>query len=941
VAGSEVLQGLIVTRRHPRLLANTYINEPMRRLILKSFQSPGDILMMTAAVRDLHAACPGQFQTDVRTAADALWLNNPRLTRLQEGTAGVETVKMEYPLIHQSNQRPYHFIHGYAQFLEQHLKVRIPVTRFHGDVYLSAEEKQAPVPGKELGVPDSFWIVVAGGKNDFTAKWWNPAHYQKVVDHFQGRIPFVQCGEQGHWHPRLSGTIDLVGKTSLRDFVRLMYHAAGVLCPVTFAMHLAAAVETMPGRPKKRPCVVVAGGREPPHWEAYPHHQFISTIGALPCCAEGGCWKSRCQLIGDGDDKDRRNVCEMPVDLSPELRIPRCMNMITPEDVIRRIEMYFEGTRPWTASRQIPVRSNGQAKSMPRTITKEVNAMTTSTLAPQIPVDRSGTKNVLLEFRHGLGDAVQLAIVLKHLRHYHPTWNVDVNAQIGKHTIFQDLCAKSGVMDRSPLPRAAYDEVHKLDWSENRASSCHWPSTKPSRCLQDVFRLTPIAELCRYSIHISERAKEMARAYLQSICKSGPNETGRFPAVLIHYQGNTSRERKDLPDDLIREVCEVSKRCGMVPVILDWDRRSSLVDGVSIHNPGTGNNLWGGFGTGDGEVLAALIEASTLMIGVDSGPLHVAGATSTPTIGVWTHHHPVHFFDLADNVIHLVPGDHESYIRAPSAGESGCKECQGCKGAAKFFTDNYRHRVYKQLYVDVLAQVESMLTGQDFEHLATRNFLGKLSSHTYGEQYYKEHRMAGLDYLTFDGWQREYGRWFVESLNLKRKRVLDVGCACGAILRGLGEASAVVQGVDVNEYMINLGRLKWPDMAGLMFVCDAVNLHVFADHSWDAIHSNQVAEHWKPELVPFILKELWRVSRPGAIFFCTLDTEELFARQNRQMEGEDPTHVCIRPMKWWHEQLAQAGWQDCSDEYQQPMRKHPESFLLRYDWDWFVARRVD
>ena len=115
------------------------------------------------------------------------------------------------------------------------------------------------------------------------------------MDHFQGRIPFVQCGEQGHWHPRLAHVIDLVGRTTTREFVRLMYHAEGVLCPVTFAMHLAAAVPTRAGRPPHRPCVVVAGGREPPHWEAYPHHQFLHTVGMLSCCADGGCWKSRCQ----------------------------------------------------------------------------------------------------------------------------------------------------------------------------------------------------------------------------------------------------------------------------------------------------------------------------------------------------------------------------------------------------------------------------------------------------------------------------------------------------------------------------------------------------------------------------------------------------------------------------------------------------------------------
>lgn len=62
----------------------------VRRLVLRSFQSPGDVLMLTAAVRDLHAAHPGKFQTDVRTSAPALWDNNPYLTPLGERDAGVE-----------------------------------------------------------------------------------------------------------------------------------------------------------------------------------------------------------------------------------------------------------------------------------------------------------------------------------------------------------------------------------------------------------------------------------------------------------------------------------------------------------------------------------------------------------------------------------------------------------------------------------------------------------------------------------------------------------------------------------------------------------------------------------------------------------------------------------------------------------------------------------
>ena len=136
------------------------------------------------------------------------------------------------------------------------------------------------------------------------------------------------------------------------------------------------------------------------------------------------------------------------------------------------------------------------------------------------------------------------------------------------------------------------------------------------------------------------------------------------------------------------------------------------------------------------------------------------------------------------------------------------------------------------------------------------------------------------------------------------------------------------------------GKFQETGPTTLMFVCDAVNLHLFADGSWDGLHSAQVAEHWKPELVPFILRELARITVPGGLFFCAFDTEELFARQGRSLEHEDPTHFCIKPMTWWHERLAETGWEVCTAEWEPILRRHPEDFLCRYDWDWFIARRL-
>ena len=325
----------------------------MRRLILRNFQSPGDIVMLTAAVRDLHLTYPGEFLTDVRTSCPELWEHNPCLTPLREDEEGVEILDCEYPLVNKSNQAPFHFIHGFIQDLNQQLGLSTQPTVFRGDIHIAPIEKTWFSQVEEIvGEALPFWIIVAGGKYDFTIKWWDHGRFQQVVDYFQNRILFVQVGEHGHEHPPLQNVIDLCGKTDLRQLVRLVHHAQGVLCPVTLLMHLAAAVETRSDMPKNRPCVVVAGGREPPSWEAYPHHQFIHRAGALSCCSQGGCWKSRAVPLGDGDEKDLPEHC--CVDVVGTL--PRCMDLITAADVIRAIEIYFEGgaasyLTPWQQER--------------------------------------------------------------------------------------------------------------------------------------------------------------------------------------------------------------------------------------------------------------------------------------------------------------------------------------------------------------------------------------------------------------------------------------------------------------------------------------------------------------------------------------------------------------------------------------------------------------
>lgn len=310
-----------------------------RQVVLQCDLAPGDIVVLTGALRDLHAAHPGEFATDIRTRAPELWMYNPGLTALADGDPDVEVVPVEPDEGVDSNRSPVHIQHWLLDAINRRLGTRATPQFFHGEVHMSAAERALPNPIQRLaGRSIPYWLIASGGKRDHTIKWWSHARYQEVVDRLRDRIQFVQVGAPGDVHPPLRGVVDLRGRTSIRELILWMSHAQGVVCGITFLMHLAAAVENAWTGRRGRPAVVIAGGREPVHWFAYPGHQILHNVDQLPCSG-GGCWKSRTHPLGDGtvwDKPDR--ICTQHVG-----GLARCMDLITPEDVVRRVEGFFEG----------------------------------------------------------------------------------------------------------------------------------------------------------------------------------------------------------------------------------------------------------------------------------------------------------------------------------------------------------------------------------------------------------------------------------------------------------------------------------------------------------------------------------------------------------------------------------------------------------------------
>lgn len=309
----------------------TSVAGPARALILKTFLSPGDLCTLTAAIESLHQSYPGQFKTDIRTSCDELFLADPRVTPLREDEA--ELLEMHYTdLLHDADTVPHSFLQGYCYDLGKHLRLPLTLKTNRPHLYLTEEERAGPpLKDSKYSLSSRFWLVCAGVKADFTLKQWPVEYYQSVVDYFRGVISFVQIGSDEHHHPPLQGVINLIGKTSIRQLMRLAHDADGGLGPVTLLQHLCAAFE--------KPYVALLGGREPVTWTQYPLQTTLHTLGRLPCCRFRACWRSRVVALDDGSEQDH-NLCDLPF-FGMQRAVGSCMRMIEPTEAIRAIEGYM------------------------------------------------------------------------------------------------------------------------------------------------------------------------------------------------------------------------------------------------------------------------------------------------------------------------------------------------------------------------------------------------------------------------------------------------------------------------------------------------------------------------------------------------------------------------------------------------------------------------
>jgi ADP-heptose:LPS heptosyltransferase len=292
---------------------------------------------------------------------------------------------------------------------------------------------------------------------------------------------------------------------------------------------------------------------------------------------------------------------------------------------------------------------------------------------------------MLIKMKHGLGDNVQLTCVLRHLKHYYPTLNIGVEAKAGTHSLYEDLADDVYLLGQNNKKHLAnYEKIYTLPFRHVQSGNTvgDFPHTKVWQSLHDHWpEIKPIEEFFHYQIPIKNKAKEKVDEFLNNIPK---------PYMIIHSRGTASRLDKDLLDYEEATLAEIYLNDGLSVIVLDWRSESAILDWEGVYCPGVGHDLWAGAVKQGGcaQIIAELGRRADTCIGIDSGPGHVWGGIDTPTYIFWSKKHPIHCYDLADNVIHVVPDDVEKFAYS--------------KKAHQYFLDHYKHVYYDDNLADIL-----------------------------------------------------------------------------------------------------------------------------------------------------------------------------------------------------------------------------------------------
>lgn len=211
-----------------------------------------------------------------------------------------------------------------------------------------------------------------------------------------------------------------------------------------------------------------------------------------------------------------------------------------------------------------------------------------------------------------------------------------ITVQAEENKLFVWKVAGVNIVQGGNLPDHGYvypsgfEDLSQADYDNNKVAFGLRHSVVPSL---ESLGLTPEQawdELCGVRLDampfVSQEAHTEAEKFLEGMPR---------PIVCIHSRGTNWHERKSIPTEVAFETILklIEKTVGSV-IVLDFDHRAPMVGHARC------KGIIPSWGMIDTERQCALFSRCDLMIGIDSGPFHLAAMTKVPCLGVFRDLHP-------------------------------------------------------------------------------------------------------------------------------------------------------------------------------------------------------------------------------------------------------------------------------------------------------------
>ncbi len=301
----------------------------VKRVWLSHTISPGDSMVLTAAIESVGYYSPLTYTFKVQCSSREVFVNNPHCSDFPRDQADL-VIEAHYPDFAERNWRDVRYLQGYTHFLGEKLGLKLKCAVPSPRLYFSPAELAAP-----RLIDEPYVVINSGYKKDGTLKNWGIQNWIEVSNWIQSQgLKVVQVGTTSphHVHKPLPGAIDMRHNSPHRVLYKLALDSEYGLGAESYLHHIYAAT------PIRKPFVCVASGIFPTTAMQYGTERYLCRQGTMDCCRTRGCGGTggpNTVVPGPG-----LVMCHYPDKVGDE-PVAGCLARIKPAEVIEAIKQWY------------------------------------------------------------------------------------------------------------------------------------------------------------------------------------------------------------------------------------------------------------------------------------------------------------------------------------------------------------------------------------------------------------------------------------------------------------------------------------------------------------------------------------------------------------------------------------------------------------------------